>query len=102
MVEKVVDGVTFYCFDDCDIESRRAFEKAMTGDSVINEMMMALIEAASEIAARKREAWESAKRLLPEEYREEEVELEYNWMLRGFRTNSRGRKDSTSTPQTSR
>lgn len=85
MIKKEIDGVVHYCFEPSEKESQLAFEKAMIGEETVSQLVKALLNAMQEAEISRRQAWESARQLLPEELRDnEEIEMTYNWILRGF------------------
>lgn len=84
MIEKEINGKTYYCFEDSDKEARRRFEKALISEESIRKMMIGLLEAVSEAELERRNAWLEIHEILPDEYNSEEGEAGYSWIAKGF------------------
>jgi len=85
MIKKESNGITYYCFEPSEKESQKAFERALISEDAVGTLVKALLEAMAEAECAKKEAWESVRMMLPEPYNDgKPVEMEYNWILKGF------------------
>ena len=57
MIEKEIDGVTYYCFEPSEEDARNRFERAMIGDEVVAALTKGYLDTIAEYEFRKREAW---------------------------------------------
>lgn len=62
MIEKEIDGVTYYCFGPFEEEKRKRFERALHGDEIIATLTKVYFDTIAEIELRKREAWTDVQR----------------------------------------
>ncbi|HEY9598190.1 MAG TPA: hypothetical protein V6D33_11025 [Cyanophyceae cyanobacterium] len=85
MIEKEIDGITYYCFEPSEEEARNRFERAMIGDEVIAALTKAYLDTIAELESRKREAWRDVRRdysslsQIPEN-----TDIAYDSNLQGF------------------
>ena len=92
MIKKEIDGKEIWCFEESDKEIQDKFETAMFGEESASKLMLALVDAMTEMSKRKIRAWNELKNSLPDNTLDENDELVYNWRLNGFEIQKIARK----------